>query len=101
MADPLIALEDLGPIDTYRTAEHAAEAVRRIDAAQAAFRAGMETCLSDRDRARYALEVTEALIAMTRKRACTCELMHDELACENVDMFQVLADWLEYAKERV
>lgn len=101
MADPLVALDDLGPIDAYRTADHAAEAARRIEAAQAAFRAGFEQCRTDRERARYALEVTESLITMSRKRACNCELMHNELACENVDMFQVLADWLDFAKARV
>ncbi len=99
--DPLAVIESLGPLHVYRSPAAAAAAATRIVDAQRALERSFVELATDRDRARYALEVASTLLLTLRKRAGCCELAHADLACENVDTHQVLADWIEFAKARL
>mgnify|MGYP001561456262 CR=1 FL=1 len=101
MVEPLTVFESLGPLSLYRTPAAAAGAATRIAAAQHELQQRFAQQPSDLDRARYALEVASTLLLTLRKRACSCELSHRDLACENVDVHQVLADWIEFTRTRL
>lgn len=101
IAEPLAVFESLGPLNTYRTPATATDAATRTADAQRELEQRFALQRSDRDRARYALDVAATLLLTARKRSCACELSHRDLACENVDVHQILADWIEFTRARL
>lgn len=101
MVEPLAVFESLGPLNAYRTPADATATAQRILDAQRELEHRFAHQPSDLDRARYALEVAHTLLLTLRKRACACELSHRDLACENVDVHQVFADWIEFTRTRL
>ena len=97
--DPLDVIDELGPLAQYRDPEAIEGAVAKLEQAQQRLRREYEACATDRERLQCALRVTAALLMTLRKRASGCELSHPDLACENVDVHAIVADWVRFALE--
>lgn len=94
----LETLESLGPLEKYRQAGEVEEYVRKVEIMMRSLQGEFQTLPSERERIKYVLETLEKMLLTARRRACDCELQMP-LACENVDVFHVMAEWLAFARE--
>lgn len=99
--NPFGVFESLGPLDVYRRPDLIADEWARVEAAQAELRARFDASVTDRERLDVVVGVTAQLVAIARRRASACQLKCPGLACENLDIETVLAQWVEFVQSRL
>jgi len=99
--DPYEVLASLGPVAVYRHPDVIREHWAQVEAARAEFRRRFDACETDRERLLMAIDVSSQLINMARERACHCQMQSATLACENIDINAVAADWVEFVRKRI
>ena len=102
MDNPCDKLNSLGRVCSYRTDTESVQAA--VDLMRNAFdgyQAELETKQTVEERAIFALEVVQRMLSVSSGRAGDCIEQHTQIACENVDMFDLLAKWVSYAKHEV
>ena len=101
-SEAIAVLESLGPICEYRCSpEQAEQAVERMQGAIESLRRGLKAKPSEREQFLYALEVIAAMVSLMSSRASVCELQHEALACENVDLRWATTKWIEFVRDHL
>ncbi|MAG59163.1 MAG: hypothetical protein CMJ83_23000 [Planctomycetes bacterium] len=94
--DALEALRSVGPMRCYRaTPEAAIETTARMDKVIAESRAVLASEEDTGDRLRRGFEVARTLVDIARSRADMCIHEHQDIACESIDVFQLIIEWID------
>jgi len=102
MEDPGEKLSSLGRVCSYRADfDRAQAAVELISEAYDGFQAQFEEKQTTEERALFALDVVQMMLLVSRERAGDCIGQHEDIACENLDMFDLLGDWVAYTRTHV
>lgn len=99
--DLFSTIDALGSICEYRAPDKLAEVLGRIQTEVGSLQGECSEQATERDRFLYALDILDKMVLTVRVRASKCELQHAELACENVDLFQILVDWIDFMKKEL
>jgi hypothetical protein len=85
-------------LEEYRRGGEVEKYVRNVHMMMAALQAESESLPTERQRIAYMLDVFERILLTARSRSCKCETRL-ALGCENVDIFHVMGEWLEYNRK--
>ncbi len=99
--DPFAVFETLGPVKVYRHPDAIGQQWPQVEQAQAELQRRFDACRTDRERLSLTNEVTRALVSVARQRACDCQIQNPGLACEDLDIHTVLANWVEFVRTRM
>lgn len=99
--DILDYIEELGPIDEYRSPEFVEESVKELKKVQQELQTKFQKCSLGREQFLFTLEVVQRILNAGRKRASNCELQFSGLACENIDIYYLISEWIEFARNKV
>lgn len=96
--DPLEVLASLGPLEEYRQAGKINIYMKNIQKMMAALQNESRSLPSERQQVVYMLDIFEKMLITARHRACDCEAQRS-LACENVDVFHIMAEWIDFNRK--
>ncbi len=96
--DQLQALESLGTLNQYRQAGEVEKFAATAQTMLESLEAELEKQPSETQRAVFVLEVLERMLLTARERSCDHEISLCT-ACENIDIYHVMGEWLTYGKK--
>jgi len=98
--DPYEVFSSLGPVAVYRHPDAINEKWANVQAAQRELKRRFDDCRTDRERLVLTVDLVGHLIGVARQRGCDCQLQVPDLACENLDIDSLVADWVEFVRKR-
>ena len=94
-------LENLGPLCKYRQPENLQKEWEKVDSLVKTLQEEFLSIEDDRGRLFFALDTARKILLTAQKRADDCQIDHPGLACENIDIFSVMVNWLEFTKGHI